>query len=351
LRARLLALIVAAAMVGGAILIRNAIDDDGGNRADNDGKPVLLCARELGSICEQLQKIDDIEILEEDARATATALAALPDDQRRTLPYDGWVTFGHEVDLVRAARNRSQASQVLDKPGDPAGRSPFVIGVARSREDTLRRECGGDVSFQCLGEVAGVPWTSIGGEQAWGAFKPGHVNPEDNSAGLAIIGRAAARFLGTDDPSLADFESDDFVEWFARLEREVKARVASGETPFQQLVNVGAATYDVVVTTEAEAGPLLASAAPANRNRVHLLYPAPVASIDVVFASVTGRSTDLADILDDELPELLARAGYRVDGEDRADGVPDTPQLPERSRLPSGGSLEALLNTWREVTG
>ena len=47
----------------------------------------------------------------------------------------------------------------------------------------------------------------------------------------------------------------------------------------------------------------------------------------------------------------LAHAGFRVDGEDRRPGVPDRPRLARSDNLPDAGSLEALLQTWREVTG
>jgi hypothetical protein len=83
-----------------------------------------------------------------------------------------------------------------------------------------------------------------------------------------------------------------------------------------------------------------------------LLYPAPVATADVVFAKVTGRDTDVGDtVTGDDGRAALARAGYRVDGEDRAQGVPDKPALPDDSNLPPVDTLEALLQTWREVTG
>jgi hypothetical protein len=112
----------------------------------------------------------------------------------------------------------------------------------------------------------------------------------------------------------------------------------------------GPAAFDVVATTEAEAGPKLAGASRDRRDAVTLLYPSPVATADVVFASVAGRDTDLGDtVTGDDGRGALARAGYRVDDEDRAPGVRDRPALPKRSNLPPAGSLVALLQTWQAV--
>ena len=55
--------------------------------------------------------------------------------------------------------------------------------------------------------------------------------------------------------------------------------------------------------------------------------------------------------MSDATPAALAESGFRVDGEDRAPGVPDRPELPDRSNLPDAGSLFALLDTWRQVVG
>ena len=148
-------------------------------------------------------------------------------------------------------------------------------------------------------------------------------------------------------------EDDAFLEWFARLEGAVPQGGGVGnDSPFVRMLTAGPAAFDVVITTEADAGPRLASSSSDRRERVHLLYPSPVTTVDVVFAPVSGRDDDLADIVTgDDGRAALAQAGFRVDGESNADGVPSEPSLPARSNLPSPGALEALLQTWREVTG
>jgi hypothetical protein len=95
------------------------------------------------------------------------------------------------------------------------------------------------------------------------------------------------------------------------------------------------ATYDVSGTSEAEAGPALAAAAPDRRKQLTLLYPEPVVTADVVVAAVAASpNRDGADGLADssELAAALARTGWRVPGK------PADP-----------GSLVALQETWRGV--
>ena len=59
------------------------------------------------------------------------------------------------------------------------------------------------------------------------------------------------------------------------------------------MLAAGPSLYDIVGTTEAEAGPRLARSARDRRDRVTLLYPAPVATADIVLRTDRGgRDTD-----------------------------------------------------------
>jgi hypothetical protein len=231
---------------------------------------------------------------------------------------------------------RASLDRVTEAPSEPIARSPVVIAVAEERAEVLAEQCGGDVSWRCIGDVAGSPWQSIGGSITWGAVKPAHADPESTGEGLVIIGEEAAHFFGTTDLSRDNFDEDEFLEWFTRLERSTK----TDANAFQALLTSRSATYDVVATLEAKADESLA-----RREQVRLIYPAPVATADVVFVPVVDGDSDLADVVTgDAARDALADAGFRVDD----DG---DPPLPGGSRLPSAGVLEALLQTWREVTG
>jgi hypothetical protein len=346
------AVLGAIVMIGAALGIRALLDggDDGGSgNGEQTGPPRLLCATELAAACDDLASEHDIDVTIAPAGSAVEELLGTTDDQIDTLAYDGWLTFARDAEIVSSERERLALAPVLDEPSDPIGRTPLVLAAWKERADALAPRCGGELTWKCLGEVAGRPWTAVGGEAAWGTVKPGHADPATTGDGLAVIGQAASQYFGRSDLDRADVQDDPgFVDWFSRLERAVEA---DGD-PLLRMLQTRAAAFDVVGTTEAQAGPQLAAAAADLRREVTLLYPSPVATADVVFAQVAGRDTDLDDIVTgDDGRGAIARAGYRVDDEGRAPGVPDRPALPKRSNLPPAGTLVALLQTWHEVTG
>jgi hypothetical protein len=349
---QLLALLVAAALIGAAILVRDLIDDGGGG-GDDDGSPArLLCATEVAIACTELAEDHDIVVDVVAAGDSVSALTAA-DATPQSVGYDGWLTLSRDAEIVIDARERAQLPPVLESPSDPIGRSPLVLAIWNDRADVLAPRCGDEITWRCIGDVAGQPWEGFGGQVAWGDVKPGHADPSSTAEGLSVIGQAAAQFFNRTDLSRDDYEDDAFLDWFTRLERAVPTGTGVGnDSAFALMLTAGPAAYDVVGTSEAVAGPLLSRASRDRRSQVTLAYPAPVATVDVVFAPVVDGDGDLADLVTgDDGRAALARAGFRVDGEDRAPGIPDEPELPSRSNLPDAGALEALLQTWREVTG
>jgi hypothetical protein len=344
-------------LIGIAVLVRGAFDgDDGGGSASDDGgggggKPRLLCVTELEAVCNDLADDNDIEVEIEQAGLSVDRIADLPDDQLRDLGFDGWLTFSRDAEIAAQRRERNTFAPATGDPSDPIARSPLVIGIWRDRAAALDGACPGGVTWRCVGDFAGQDWTEAGGEPAWGRVKPAHADPETTGEGLLVIGQAASNFYGRTDLSIDDYADDAFLAWFSRLEDNARIEPSS---PFEQMLVGGAALYDMVGTLEAEAGPQLARASRDRREQVRLLYPAPVATANVVY--VPALDADGADDLDDLLTgddgrAALAREGWRVDGEPRAAGVPATPPLPARENVPDAGSLQALLETWREVTG
>jgi hypothetical protein len=347
-----LALLGALAMVGAALIVRDAIDDDTGG-SKRGGTPVLLCATELEVACDELAREADVKILYEPAGLTTGTLSTLADAERADLEYDGWLTFERNAEIVVEARKRTALAPALGAIEGLVARSPLVLAMWRDRERALSASCGGEVTWSCLGDTAGTSWRAIGGEAAWGDVKPGHADPETTSEGLAVIGQAATQFFDRSNLSRDDYEDDAFLDWFARLERAVPPDGGVGDdSPLVRMLTAGPAAFDVVATTEAEAGPRLADASRDRRDRIRLLYPSPVATVDVVFAPVVNRGIGLLDLLaGDEGRTAFAHAGFRVGGDPEVEGVPATPALPARENLPDAGALEALLQTWREVTG
>ena len=351
---RFAALVVAIAMIGAAVGIRSVMDGDSNRSGTSSAGPLrLLCARELADACDDLASRSDIQVTVAAEGQSVATLSSVADTDIDTLGYDGWLTFDHDAQIVRDARARAAVRPSVGRPSESVGRSPLVLAVWNDRATVLGAACG-DVDYRCLGDVAGTPWTTIGGDVRWGSVKPGHADPADDGDGLAVIGQAATQYLGRTDPSRDDYADDTFLEWFGRLERAVPGGLTAAASPFERMLTAGPAAYDAVGTYEAEAGPLLARASADRRDQVRLLYPAPVATLDVVYAPISGaRGADaLRDVVTgDDGRAALARAGWRVPGVDAARGIPTTPGLPNGPELPDAGSLVALLETWREITG
>ena len=343
--ARLLAVLAAVGMVLGAIAVRDRIEDgDGGGSTTIS----LVCATELASTCQRLegQLGGDarLSVTVEPAGVTASRLSAGPLEG-----VDGWLVTRPWAEAARAARERAGLEPALGV-GRALARSPVVLAVWPDRAEALRRHCpAGQIDWRCVGDRAGQRWEELGGQPAWGLVKPGHADPGQEAIGLVVLGSAATGFFGNAGFSRVEIEEDDgFRSWLSRLERAVPTFRPSGGTPLQDMLLKGPAAFDVVGTTEAEGRTRLASAA--RSDKPVLLYPAPVATADVVLASVSGPASQrLGRLLRGRgAREALSEGGWRVGG---AAPAGTGPALAPDSGLPDAGVLQALLQAWREVTG
>ncbi|MBA3268057.1 MAG: substrate-binding domain-containing protein [Acidimicrobiia bacterium] len=343
---RVLAVVAAAAMVVGSLALRSRLDRD---EVESSQVLRLTCATELKLPCEAMESGDArIELTIEAAGTTADRLATTEGD----LGLDGWLTTAPWPVIVDQQRQATSLPPLFAAPGPTIARSPLVLAVWKDRAGVLNSRCGGSVGWKCLGEAAGTPggWKTIGGQESWGPVKLGHAPPASDGIGLLVLGQAAGGWFGRTDLASIDLEDEGFQGWFANLERAVRASAGS---PLETMLVTGRSTYDAAATTEAEAGPLLSRSA--RGSEVDLLYPSPMATADVVLASPTGDADAPAalrrEVQGSDGAEALAAAGWRVPGQEPADGVPDTPALPDNSGLPSPGLLDALRTRWHEVTG
>ena len=353
---RLGAALVAVLMVVVALLVRNhLIEGDGGG----GGRGVrLLCATELEAACTDFADHSGVSVTVEQAGTTAQSLVSLPDSKVGDPGFDAWLAPAPWQQMVDLQRRVKGLRPIFATPSDPIARSPLVLVVRSDRAPVLQGapECGGTIDWKCVGAVAGRPWSSLpGGQAVWGAVKPGHGDPTTNATGLLVLSQATSEYLGNPEYSRSDLQDNDqYLDWLTGLERAVPKLPPSAAGPFSEMLQqLPAAAYDVVGTTEAEAGPAIAGAAPDRRSQLTLLYPDPVVTADVVSAAVaSGQDRDAAEGLagNDDLAAALARAGWRVPGQPAVKGVRETPALPRTSGLPSDpGSLVALQETWQGV--
>lgn len=349
---RLVAVLAALAMVAGAFLVRGWLDDRDEPSASNGAPPVgdeqltLLCDPSLRSVCDQLDEARaDVTVEVADSAGAMSRLtdAAFPADDD---PVDGWLVPAPFPDMVEESRQRAGQSPVFGDVGPPLARSPLVIAMWNERADALAPTCTDDeVGWRCIGDGAGVAWGELGGSAAWGRLKPGFDDPDTSATGLLVVGQASADFFETPGFASNDFDQNGFRGWLRNLEESVPAFPATAGTPLDQMLSAGPAAYDLVGTTEAEAGPAVASSR--DRDRLRVIYPAPMATADVLFAPIARAdgAERLGEIVsDDTTADLLAAAGWRVEGRPLADGLDAGIELPPDNGLPRAGVLQALRN-------
>jgi hypothetical protein len=325
---RVLAALAAALLIVGAVIIRRAIDDPSG-ATTSDGTAAdpsaagttIACIDDLAVVCASLAGDlgRDGDMVIEPFTTTLTAIAA------GEAP-DAWVTF---APLDRLAVDAEGALAFGDEPVALAS-TRLALATRAEREPLLAAACGATVSWQCIGERAGEPWSSFGGQATWGNLAPGHDNPSRRALGLLTIGAAAAAYFESTTFNAIDIDADPgFLGWFSSLERAVPSFVLGADAAIDTLATGRA--VDVVGTSEAEVARL--GAAPTSRFVV--TYPEPVGRADAVLLS--GPDARLPEGLADDLRQaLLATPGFTA-----------TP--PEPNPIPSAGVLRTLLDLWESI--
>lgn len=346
---RLLALLAAAVMVVGAIVVRGLLDDDGGgDGATGDGLD-LVCGTDLLPACNALAGGDggpEVEVTAEDEAVTAQRLA----DGELVLDGDTvWLAAGPWPALTEAAGGELPA---LSGSGALA-RSPAVIVARDDRMSALEAACG-TVTWACIGDGAGDDWADLGGEAAWGRVEVG-LPSTGRGDGSVAVNQAVASRVGRSDFATNDLEDPAVGSWFARLAGESGAN-ATATTPLARFLSVPG-SLGVVGASEAEAVDALSSAASAGDYVV--IAPEPVATADVRLWA--GGEGELAAALDrlgpDRLASALGDAGWRTGDGDAATAAADADSmgadlrsaavaLPDGDGLPAPGVVATVNRRW-----
>jgi hypothetical protein len=350
---RVLALIAAVAMVAGAVFLRNWLDERDDPSSGRDDGPsstdetlTLVCDPSLIDVCRDIQEMRNDVVVEVADSATAMARFTDPGFSSRDDPVDGWLVPAPFPAMTDEARERAGQGPVFGEEAPALARSPLVVAMWNERADALAPGCPeAEIGWRCIGDGAGVAWGDLGGSPAWGRLKPGFESPETSATGLLIVGQASSAFFGTPSFASNDFDQDGFRGWLRNLEDSVPGFPATAGTPLDQMLAAGPASYDLVGTTEAEAGPAVASSR--DRDRLRIIYPSPMATADVLFAPVarSDGADRLREILDDEsFAASLASQGWRVEGQPLAPGLAPDLDLPDGNGLSRPGVLQALRN-------
>lgn len=311
---RVLAVLGAVGMVVAAVVIRQALDDDGSDPGrGGNGDVVLVCATDLLDACNALD--GGIEVRAQTAADTASAI----DDGSLADDVDGWITTSAWVEVVD-----SRAPDALDD-AEALATSPTVVATAPGRFETISDLCDGDDVWACLGGAAGADWADLGdgSHPEWRELKVGLTDP-DSAMGLSVLASASAGFFGTTTFAANDAAFSEFEGWLSTLAEPS----AAGDPDPARTLATRPGTYSA-------AGSVAAVAERFDARGVQAIEPQTAVAATVVIVGLQGGD-GLPDV--DPVRDALVDDGWsRASDDDRA------PTL-------KPGVMAALHTLWRAVT-
>src|SRR5262245_58953868 len=327
---RLGAIVLAAVLIGGALLIRRAVT--GGSDSPTSEPPstgtAVTCVPELETACRALATADEgVELTVEQAGATYERVVADP-----TTAPDAWITLAPWPQMVSSA-------VAVNGGDDPfptnlaVGTTDLVMVGRNARMRVLTEHCG-TLSWRCVGDAAGQPWPSIGGQEAWGVVKPAHADAARSAVGLLGFSTIVRDYWGSTDYTGADLESDDaFQSWLARFEAAIPTYGDAASTPLALLL--AQPRLDVVATTRAEVDETAGAQASDLTVSPPNVQPRPQAELVVAGGPTAGRvARSMASIVP-TLPGWTVRSGG--------------PAPPTGTGLPGPDVMIALRDLWQGV--
>lgn len=352
---RILAFVVAIAMVVGAIVLRQRLDggDDAGNAAPSPtgastaasepeptGPLRIVCATEFAPVCKALRDgaTDGVEVTVEPAGTTADRLVGASG----AAPLDGWLVTAPWPEIVADRRARAGEGALLTTDITTVATSRLVIAIWNDRAAVLADRCGA-IDWSCIGDAATGTWEAAGGQAGWGSPKPGFLAPDITGTGLLVVGQQASERIGRADFSSRDLADDGFRAWFTGLQRSVPSFTPSGGSHLTEMLQFGPSRVDIVGTTAAEATRLLARGGTRGEN-IEVVTPEPAVNATVVVASAPGRFDAVDPVLaGDTALAALEELGWPVEVLAAGDAAATD------DGVPPPGSLEALQGLWAEV--
>lgn len=328
-----MALAAAVALVLVAIVVRNALDGDG-TGDDGSVTRTLACPPDLVTACEAAIG-EDVQVVEQTPSETATALiegAGAPAGEA-----DLWLAprpWAEAVSELAESRALDHLTAYLDSHQEALARSPVVVVAWQDRAEALAEgACGGELTWLCVGEAADREWAGAGGEAGWGRVRAGLADPS-STAGLVVLGTAAAAYLDDSDYHTNDIGSD-LLRWLRRFDL---GESSVGSDPVSDLRTRGPGHLAVLGTVEASAREAT------EWEGIQVQTLAPLSTVDLVLVPLTGVATDAAESLAEngDLLDAVAAAGWRVPGRDLAPGLDPDLELPDGPGIPAGVVLHAL---------
>lgn len=324
--ARVVAIIVALGMIGGAVAYRSA-RGGGGFTGERGGPVVLVCASELEAACRALASQDDeVTVTVEDAVTTADRLVGL--ERASAAGLDGWLVPGPWPEMVDVARAAASKEPLFDDLGEPLARSPLLLVVRSGSAGVGQRCLGGAVEWRCIGDAAGDGFRLSGPR-------------DDQASAILSYGGFAAGYLGTSDFGTNDITGEAF-QWLNATARRISTTRSGGATSLAALL-AAPAFAEGFLTTEAEWARTSFGAANVAAFAPAVLAPAATADLHLGVRRGAEAGDRLAErFADDPALELIRQQGWRVPGRTPIAGVVPDLKLPDGNGLPSAGVLQGL---------
>jgi len=380
-RSRLLALVVAVALIGGGVALRSRRNagsstspvDSTSSGGHASGKTIdLLCAREAEALCR-----DAVDSFNAKKPKVAVSLS-LGDSSQAALDIGGgkarpllWLASSAQFfSLANAgARDRGSREAVATGAGDvvAVASTPIVLGVWSDRAAVLSAHCA-SVGVRCVHDAAGESgWKAIGGQEAWGPVKLTFADALRAADGLLTLAAIADTFADRADAESTVLDDPRFHDFVRDLE---KARTAlPGDDIAAAFVANGPARADAVFSFESS----LAAQLDNGKRRyppdgLKLFYPERLIVADISLATLVDDTTpsdersaaiQFRDQMARSAAGLAAAHGFRSAGAGNAaggalaahaaEGV--LPDLASSSPVPEPAMLDGLQRLWKEVTG
>lgn len=277
------AALVAIGLITGAVVVRNAINDDPGS-SERTGVVRVVCAEELVAACETLATLR-YTIVPEAATTTADRLATGGPPN-----FDVWVVAEPWPEVVDDARTRAGLDPLFGSHGPPVARSPLVA----------------------VGAITdGCDWKCIGTSSA-------RLGAAAATSGLGVLelGAASSGHLGRTDFAANDLDTA-FRSWFDGYVR----RLTPTDQPVTRLLQ-SRAFFDVALSFEADARRALDAASADRKVGLRVQYPAPVAYLDVVVVDIGAALASRAHDAPASIGAALRGAGWKAPNPGGPSGFP-----------------------------
>jgi hypothetical protein len=303
---RIGALLVAVALVVGAILIRKAIGDDSSDSQQSDGGSSngaysLICSTEFTDICGQLP--DSYAVTVEPAGVTLDRLATA---QSSELP-DAWLTLDPFPAMLDEIRSRASNLPPSVKTTAPVATTEQVFALPADRAAAFQRECDTDPVGRCVGDLAGRKWSDLGATDVDGRVKPAINDPDNEAFGLLTFANAVAGYHDRTSIDSTAWSGDSaFTSWLRNFVNNVG--IIAGSTLNTMLVRES--SVDVAATSTAE----ISTTPRASEDGVTTLPASPGFGTNATLATFGEDRDEVAEIL----TTLLVGQGWERPAADEA---------------------------------